>query len=106
VVGIITRTGLLAMVDGTEPHPGQATDAQLVAAMKQRLRQESWVTNPGLVWVEATGGVLFLAGLVESAEEHAALGLMARTIPGCTGVENETVPRSAVEGGWGSGGRR
>jgi osmotically-inducible protein OsmY len=67
--------------------------------MNRRLSQEPWVTNRALR-VTAKAGVLSLAGLVESEEERAALELMARTIPGCTGVEDDTFPRSAMRGHW------
>jgi CBS domain-containing protein len=99
VVGMLTRPSILALLELSRPRTCRATDAGLVAEMKNRLHQEPWVTNRGL-WVEATGGVLFLAGLVESAEEQAALETMARTIPGCTGVDNHTVPKTALRGLW------
>jgi CBS domain-containing protein len=99
VVGMITRPSLLALLELSQPRTGPATDAELVAEMKNRLHQEPWVTNRGL-WVQATDGVLFFAGLVESEEEQAALEIMARTIPGCTGVENHTFPKTALRGRW------
>jgi hypothetical protein len=99
VVGMITRPSLLALLELSQPATSRATDAELVAEMKNRLHQEPWVTNRGL-WVEATGGVVFLAGLVENAEEQAALEIMARAIPGCTGVDNHTFPRTALRGRW------
>jgi osmotically-inducible protein OsmY len=87
------------LLELSQPRTGPATDAELVAEMKNRLHQEPWVTNRGL-WVQATDGVLFFAGLVESEEEQAALEIMARTIPGCTGVENHTFPKTALRGRW------
>jgi hypothetical protein len=95
VIGIVTRADLLALLDFPEAPTGYASDAELVAEMRTRLRQEPWVTNRDL-WVDARAGVLFLAGLVESEGERAALGIMARAIPGCIGVENETFPRTAL----------
>jgi CBS domain-containing protein len=99
VVGMVARPSLLALQESTQPLVVARTDAELVADMKTRLHEEPWVTNRGL-WVEATDGVLFLAGLVESKEEQAALGIMARSIPGCVGVENHTFPRTALRGRW------
>jgi CBS domain-containing protein len=99
IVGMVSRPSLLAL---QEPRPAPAsarTDAELVAEMKTRLHEESWVTNRGL-WVEASNGVLLLYGLVESKEEQAALDVMARSISGCTGVENHTFPRTALRGRW------
>jgi hypothetical protein len=100
VVGIVTRPSLLALQELSQPATGHATDdAGLVAEMKNRLHHEPWVTNRGL-WVEAREGVLFLAGLVESEEEQAALELMARTIPGCLAVDNRTTPKSLLHRAW------
>jgi hypothetical protein len=99
IVGMVSRPSLLALQE-LRPSPAAArTDAELVAEMKTRLHEEPWVTNRGL-WVQATNGVLFLAGLVESEEEQTALEIMARAIPGCTGVENRTFPKTALRGRW------
>jgi CBS domain-containing protein len=98
VVGIVTGPSILALHELSRPAVA-TDDAALVAEMKNRLHQEPWVTNRGL-WVESAGGVLFLAGLVESEEEQAALELMARTMPGCTGVDNRTTPKTRLHRGW------
>jgi CBS domain-containing protein len=95
VVGMVTRSSVLGLLERAEPPAADATDADLVREMRDRLCREPWVTNRAL-WVEATRGVLFIAGLVESEDERAALEIMARTIPGCRGVDNQTFPRSAV----------
>jgi hypothetical protein len=99
VVGMVTRSSLLALQEPTQPPVVARTDAELVADMKTRLHEEPWVTNRGL-HVEANNGVLFFCGLVESKEEQAALGIMARSILGCVGVENHTFPRAALRGRW------
>ena len=99
VVGVIGRPSLLALQELTQPPVRARTDAELVAEMKTRLRDEPWVTNRGL-WVQATNGVLFFAGLVENEEEQAALGITARSIPGCVGVENHAFPKTALRGRW------
>ncbi len=99
VVGVVGRPGLLALLEHPQPQASARTDAELVAEMKTRLHQEPWVSNRGL-WVEATKGALFLAGLVENDEERTALEIMARSIPGCVGVDNHTFPRTALRGRW------
>jgi CBS domain-containing protein len=99
VVGMVTRPAILALDELSSPATRHATDAGLVAEMKNRLQQEPWVTNRGL-WVEARDGVLFLTGLVQNEEEQAAVELMARTIPGCMGVDNQTTPKAALHRGW------
>jgi CBS domain-containing protein len=99
VVGVVSRSSLLALAELTPSPASPRPDADLVAEMKVRLHQEPWVSNHGL-WVEATGGVLFFTGLVENEAEQAALDAMARTIPGCTGVENYTFPKTALRGRW------
>jgi len=97
VVGVVSRPSLLALAELTPPPAGPRTDGELVAEMQARLCQEPWVSNRGL-WVQATDGVLFVAGLVADEAEQAALDTMARTIPGCTGVENHTFPKTALRG--------
>lgn len=99
VVGMVSRPSLLALQELRSSPASARTDAELVAEMKTRLHEEPWVTNRGL-WVQATNGVLFFAGLVESEEEQSALEIMARAIPGCTGVENHTFPKTALRGRW------
>jgi CBS-domain-containing membrane protein len=99
VVGMVTRPSLLALQEPTQPPVMARTDAELVADMKTRLHEEPWVTNRAL-WVEAANGILFFSGLVANQEEQAALDVMARSIPGCTGVENHTFPRTALRGRW------
>ena len=67
--------------------------------MRRRLGAEDWVSNQAL-GIEASNGVLWLYGLVDSDEEKVALTTMARSIPGCTGVENGLVPKSQFRGHW------
>ena len=65
--------------------------------MKARLAREVWVSNRSL-WIDAKHGVIMLFGMVDSEEEETALGVMAQTIPGCKGVENNLFPRSLLPG--------
>jgi osmotically-inducible protein OsmY len=73
------------------------TDDELVAEMKTRLAQEAWVSNRS-IWIAAKNGVLTLFGMVDNVEEKTSLGVMAQTIPGCKGVENNLVSRSLFNG--------
>ncbi len=99
VVGLVDRPSLLALLELPRPQASARTDAELVAEMKTRLGQEPWVSNRGL-WVEATNGELFLAGLLENEEERTAITIMAHSISGCVGVENHTFARTALRGRW------
>jgi CBS domain-containing protein len=100
LVGTVSRTDLLQVLPLTAAGSGGARpDPDLVQAMRTRLADEDWVSSRGL-GVEASHGVLRLSGLVETEAEKAALGMMARTIPGCTGVENGLVPMSQLRSHW------
>ncbi|MFI5339735.1 MAG: BON domain-containing protein [Candidatus Methylomirabilales bacterium] len=68
-------------------------DADLMAEMKARLAQETWVSNRG-IWVDARDGTIALVGVVNSEEEKAALAAMARGIDGCKGIENHLLVKS------------
>ncbi|HTX53376.1 MAG TPA: BON domain-containing protein, partial [Candidatus Baltobacteraceae bacterium] len=100
LVGSLSRTDLLQVLsqEPKDTRPSR-TDSELVQEMKARLHQENWVSNRAL-GIEARNGVLWLYGLVDNEEEKISIGLMARTIPGCTGVENGVVPRSLFRGHW------
>lgn len=73
------------------------TDDELVAEMKARLAKEQWVSNRA-IWIAAKNGVLTLFGMIDTEEEKTALGVMARTIAGCKGVENNLFPKSVLRG--------
>ncbi len=90
-------TAVAETADWTE---ASRTDDELVAEMKTRLAQEAWVSNRGIS-IASKNGVLTLFGLIDTEEEKSALGLMAQTIPGCKGVENNLFPKSLLRGrGW------
>ncbi len=96
LVGTVSRTDLLQALIHAVPAAGPApTDAELVQEMRRRLAAEDWVSTRAL-GIEASNGVLWLYGLVDGDEEKAALTTMARSIPGCTGVENGLVPKSQL----------
>jgi osmotically-inducible protein OsmY len=65
--------------------------------MKARLVQEAWVSNRTM-WIAAKNGVISLFGMIDNEEEKTALGLMARTIAGCKGIENNLFPRILLPG--------
>ena len=73
------------------------TDDELVAEMKARLAKEQWVSNRA-IWIAAKNGVVTPFGMVDNEEEKTALGIMARTIAGCRGVENKLFPKSLLRG--------
>jgi hypothetical protein len=99
VMGMVGRPSLLALQELAQPPVAVRTDTELVTEMKARLHQEPWVSNRGL-WVDATNAVLSLTGLVENEGEQRALETMARSIPGCVGVDNHTFPKTALRGRW------
>ena len=97
-MGSVSR-GDLAKVPATETRPAAEirADADLIAEMKARLAQEAWVSNRG-IWIAAKNGVITLFGMIDTEEEKTALGVMAQTIAGCKGVENNLFPRSLLPG--------
>jgi CBS domain-containing protein len=100
LVGTVSRTELLRVLVPAAPEAGAPrTDADLIQEMRRRLAAEDWVSTRAL-GIDAKNGVLSLHGLVDGAEEQAALTTMARGIPGCTGVEHHLVPKSQFRGHW------
>jgi osmotically-inducible protein OsmY len=63
--------------------------------MCKRLQQESWIPSPRPS-VLARHGILGVWGVVPSEAQKAALEAMARTIPGCTGVENRLISTESM----------
>ena len=101
LVGTVSCGNLVeAVAETVEPTEAPRTDDELVAEMKARLAQEAWVSNRS-IWIAAKDGVLTLFGMVDNVEEKTSLGVMAQTIPGCKGVENNLFPKSLLRGrGW------
>jgi len=60
-----------------------------ISGMRRYGRRPAW-------WLVADRGVLRLYGLVESPAEHAALVTMARSVPGCLGVEDHLLLRAEL----------
>ncbi len=98
LVGTLSYRDLVTAVAETgNQTEASHTDDELVAEMKARLARESWVSNRG-IWIPAKNGVVTLFGLIDNEEEKTALGLMARTIAGFKGVENNLFPRTLLPG--------
>ncbi|MBI4635248.1 MAG: CBS domain-containing protein [Candidatus Rokubacteria bacterium] len=95
LAGIVSRGDLIKALAATPPRGAPLSDAQLVKEMKRRLAWESWSAAHALV-ITARDGVLSLWGVVESETEKSALGTMARTIDGCTSVEDHLVVKSDI----------
>lgn len=70
-------------------------DPELAARMQERMAQESWISKPRPA-VEARDGVVAIWGVVDSDAEKAALVTMARSIPGCRGIDDHLVVKGAM----------
>jgi CBS domain-containing protein len=98
LVGTVSYRDLVtAVAETAEQTEAPRTDEELVAEMKDRIAHEPWVTNRA-IWIGAKDGVITLFGLIGNKEEKTALGIMAETIPGCKGVENNLFPKSLLRG--------
>jgi CBS domain-containing protein len=91
LVGIVSRADLVkAVARAGAPKPRFPLDEELVKEMRARLEAEPWVSNRRVA-IRAENGVLSLFGVVSTEAERDALQTMARSIEGCTGVENNLV---------------
>jgi len=98
LMGTVSCGNLVKAVAETPDHKeASSTDDELVAEMKDRIAHEPWVSNRA-IWIGAKNGVVTLFGMIETEEEKTALGIMAQTIPGCKGVENNLFPKSLLPG--------
>jgi CBS domain-containing protein len=90
-VGLLTSAEILDHLSWpTADGPGAVADVDLERSMCESIRHESWASTHR-VTVEAIQGTLRLTGVVTSAAERSALIAMARSMPGCAGVENRVV---------------
>lgn len=90
-IGLVTRADVLDHLSWpTAAVPGAVADVELERLMQQGIQQELW-TSRHRVTVEAMQGTVQLTGVVMSPVERAALIAMARTLPGCAGVEDRLV---------------
>jgi CBS domain-containing protein len=96
LVGEVTRGDLIQVVAQESSRPEEPrTDADLLAEMKTRLERETWAHRHS-IWIDVKSGMIALTGLVDSAEERAALSTMARAVAGCNGVENHLLVKSQL----------
>ena len=95
LIGTLSRQDLVKGLLIEPPVDTSASDADLAARMCERLQQESWIPSPPPS-VLARHGILGLWGVVPSEAQKAALEAMARTIPGCTGVENRLISTESM----------
>jgi CBS domain-containing protein len=95
LVGAVARRHLLAKLSTGPAEPIRRADAELVAEMQERMAQEVWISKPGPT-AYSRDGILALWGIVGGDAERAALITMARSIPGCEGVEDRLLVRGAT----------
>jgi CBS domain-containing protein len=90
VIGIVSRADLVkALARRAEEAPAETSDGAIRNTFLQRYRAQPWAPPGGGVSFTVSAGVVALSGLVNSAEQRAALAVMAETIPGVVKVENE-----------------
>jgi CBS domain-containing protein len=90
-VGLLTRAGVLDhLAWPTMAAGGAVTDAELERLMHESIQQELWISRHRVA-VDAANGIIRLTGVVASAVERSALVAMARSVPGCAGVEDRLV---------------
>jgi CBS domain-containing protein len=90
VVGIVSRADLVKALAGLgQEAPAESSDGAIRNTFLQRYGAQPWAPAGGGVGFAVEGGVVTLSGLVNSAEQRAALEVMAETIPGVVKVENE-----------------
>jgi len=98
-IGLVLRADVLDHLSWPAAvAPGTVSDVELECAMHERMQHELWTSRCG-VMVQAARAVIRLSGVVASSAEQAALVAMARSIPGCAGVEDRLVV-------WGAGFRQ
>jgi osmotically-inducible protein OsmY len=95
LVGTLSRRDLVRMLITAPPATIRRSDAELMAEMQARMRDEAWLRTPRPV-VYVDDGVLALWGLVDSEAQKAALETMARAIPGCRSVESHLISKETI----------
>jgi CBS domain-containing protein len=95
LVGAVGRRDLVAKLSTIPAAPIRRADAEIIAQVRERMAQEAWISTPRPT-VDACHGVLALWGIVGGDEEKAALMIMARSMPGCTAVEDHLVAKGAT----------
>ncbi len=95
LVGTIGRRDLVKARLTRPVAQARRSDAELIAQMRERMAQEAWISRPRPA-VHADNGVLALWGFVSGDAEKAALVTMARSIPGCRGVEDRLITKGTI----------
>lgn len=95
LAGAVGRRDLVATLSTGPAGSIRRDDAELIAEMQERMAQEAWISKPRPT-VDGRDGVLALWGIVGGDAERAALVTMARSIPGCTAVEDRLLVRGAT----------
>lgn len=94
LVGVLCRRNLVGALAPAPAGRAWLPDPDLVVRMQEAMARETWISKPRPV-VDACDGVLALWGIVGGEAEKAALITMARTIPGCRGVEDHLIARGS-----------
>jgi CBS domain-containing protein len=90
-LGLVARADVMDHVAWpAAPIPGTVTDVELERAMLEAMQQEPWIPQHRLT-IEASGGVIRLTGLASSPVVRTALLAMARSVPGCIGVDDRLI---------------
>lgn len=88
LVGIVSRADLVRALVGRSEKSRKAGDARVIQeAFMQRLRRQPWTVGAS-VNIVVSDGVVELWGNVATEEQARALGVMAESIAGVTGVRN------------------
>lgn len=90
-IGLVLRADVLDHLSWPAAvAPGTVPDVELECLMQERMQHELWTSRCGIM-VRAARAVIRLSGVVATPAEEAALVAMARSIPGCAGVEDRLV---------------
>jgi CBS domain-containing protein len=91
LVGIVTRANLVQALASMPPAPPASSDDKAIAeGLSSEMAAQSWGTFVNAI---VEDGVVHLWGFVSSGEEHRALLLLAKNIPGVKGVEDHLAAR-------------
>ncbi len=100
LVGIVSRGDLVKLLATPRPSAAARSGTALADELRRRVREQPWMTDRGLV-VSAVDGIVELWGIVDSAEERAAIEITARSIDGCLGVKSHLMVKSPFASNYG-----
>jgi CBS domain-containing protein len=95
IVGVVTRSDFVRAAARAVPARAAAAprgDAELRGEIERRMSEEPWAPR-ALVTIVVDRGRVSLLGMVASETERAALGLLAREVPGVVDVADHLVVR-------------